>query len=99
MAPFSLNFERGKKFQAATRSTFGHPVVFSPGFWQKKFILVVSFCGVHSSWIRIQLVLLFRLLLEVILKVLGSPLSRTVLQVLCCFQIGGFSHLQCGESG
>ena len=43
MAPFSLNFDRGRKFQADMRTKFGHPVVFSPGFRQQEFILVVSF--------------------------------------------------------
>ena len=43
MSPFNLNFNRGKEFQASVRSKFGHPVVFSPGFRQKEFILVVSF--------------------------------------------------------
>ena len=43
MAPFALNFDRGRKFQADMRTKFGHPVVFSPGFRQQEFILVVSF--------------------------------------------------------
>lgn len=44
MAPPALNFARGKEFQVEMRRKFGHPVVFSPGFRQKEFILVVSFC-------------------------------------------------------
>ena len=48
MSPFNLNFNRGKEFQASVRSKFGHPVVFSPGFRQKEFILVVSFA--HASF-------------------------------------------------
>ena len=44
MVPFALNFDRGKKFQAKMRTKFGHPVVFSPGFHQKEFTMVVSFC-------------------------------------------------------
>ena len=43
MMPFVINFDRGKKFQADMRAKFGHPVVFSPGFHQKEFTLVVSF--------------------------------------------------------
>lgn len=44
MAPQALNFARGKEFQLAMRQKFGHPVVFSPGFHQREFKLVVSFC-------------------------------------------------------
>ena len=41
--PFALNFDHGKKFQADIKAKFGHPVVFSPGFDQKEFTMVVSF--------------------------------------------------------
>ena len=44
MDPPSLNFARGKDFQRSMRQKFGHPVVFSPGFRQREFTLVVSFC-------------------------------------------------------
>ena len=44
MDPPSLNFARGKDFQHSMRQKFGHPVVFSPGFRQREFTLVVSFC-------------------------------------------------------
>ena len=43
MVPFALKFDRGKKFQADMKAKFGHPVVFSPGFRQKEFTMVVSF--------------------------------------------------------
>ena len=44
MDPPSLNFARGKDFQRSMREKFGHLVVFSPGFRQREFTLVVSFC-------------------------------------------------------
>ena len=44
MDPPSLNFARGKDFQCSMREKFGHPVVFAPGFRQREFTLVVSFC-------------------------------------------------------
>ena len=44
MEPPSLNFARGKEFQLSMRQKLGHPVVFSPGFRQREFTLVVSFC-------------------------------------------------------
>ena len=44
MDPPSLNFARGKDFERSMREKFGHPVVFSPGFSQREFTLVVSFC-------------------------------------------------------
>ena len=44
MDPPSLNFARGKDFQLSMRQKFGHLVVFSPGFRQREFTLVVSFC-------------------------------------------------------
>ena len=43
MAPPLLDFARGKAFQLGMRQKFGHPVVFSPGFRQREFKLVVSF--------------------------------------------------------
>lgn len=43
MAAPSLNFSRGKEFQVDMRRKFGHLVVFSPGFRQREFVLVISF--------------------------------------------------------
>jgi hypothetical protein len=41
--PFSINFDRGLKFQDSACLKFGHPVNFKPNFKGGEFLLVISF--------------------------------------------------------